>query len=294
MSGSGLGSDTRVRVRLLGRLGNQLFQVAAALKLQNLEGPVRVYARPEQSSDLEQLLGDAVKARSPYRLLRFGVVPYFRRPRLRRLVLLLTWIPRRLSRSRILYQRPEDSFTSKGSSAQSWKRPPVLVGYFQNRTWYELADERVVDEIIGRWSDRITRRPGEVAVHLRLGDYLDLGHAPQVDFYNSSIDRILAGAEIGGVVFVGQEEATVKDHGFADLLHALCQRGISVEYSNGSALEDLMLLAGCQHAVIGNSTFAWWGARIGDGLWSDKPRFVMCPRPWFSSRQSDLARTQWR
>jgi hypothetical protein len=43
---------------------------------------------------------------------------------------------------------------------------------------------------------------------------------------------------------------------------------------------DLTLMRACQHAVVANSSFSWWGAWLGDG----GERIVIAPRVWFQSR----------
>lgn len=51
-------------------------------------------------------------------------------------------------------------------------------------------------------------------------------------------------------------------------------RGPSTEH------EDLYLMGLCNHAVIANSTFGWWGAWLGDEV-TRRPRIVVAPRKWF-------------
>ena len=46
---------------------------------------------------------------------------------------------------------------------------------------------------------------------------------------------------------------------------------------------DLYLMSLCQHGVISNSSFAWWGAWLGD---NQKDRIVIAPDPWFQTHES--------
>jgi Glycosyl transferase family 11 len=49
---------------------------------------------------------------------------------------------------------------------------------------------------------------------------------------------------------------------------------------------DLYLMSLCQHGVISNSSFAWWGAFLGDSR-PDSGRVVIAPDPWFQKHESD-------
>jgi hypothetical protein len=59
-----------------------------------------------------------------------------------------------------------------------------------------------------------------------------------------------------------------------------------------SAEQDLMLMASCRHASIGNSSFAWWGAWLGE----QRGSVVSAPAVWFADRSvadADLVPDRW-
>lgn len=66
---------------------------------------------------------------------------------------------------------------------------------------------------------------------------------------------------------------------------------------SGSPREDLFLMANCRHAILANSTFSWWGAWLrpeesyGNGI-------TIAPRQWFADPQAqaqseDIVPERW-
>ena len=54
--------------------------------------------------------------------------------------------------------------------------------------------------------------------------------------------------------------------------------------------EELQLMAACQHAIIGNSTFHWWGAWLND----NPNKLVIAPEKWFfDDKPIDIIPPTW-
>lgn len=119
-----------------------------------------------------------------------------------------------------------------------------------------------------------------VGVHVRRGD--QLGRGPDSDEFGNAVRP----------PYYHQAARLVAGRVGADDLHffvfsddpAWCREGLQfehpttvVDHNDGSTdYEDIRLLRHCDHHIISNSTFGWWGAWLSE---SD-PQVVTAPSPW--------------
>ena len=115
-----------------------------------------------------------------------------------------------------------------------------------------------------------------VALHVRRGDYQDLPHFGMcdTDYYNKSI------------IFIEKQVKNPKFYIFSDD-HQWVKKNIHIPHSThvthndfDKGYEDLRLMSLCQHFIIANSTFSWWGAWLS----KNDDKIVTIPKPWFISR----------
>jgi hypothetical protein len=130
---------------------------------------------------------------------------------------------------------------------------------------------------------------GAVAVHLRLGDYAsnprfarELGPVGP-GYYAAALAKVRARAP-QAELFIFSDDARAAAAAFPP--DAKCHH-----YAGSSpwhAYEEIELIAACDHAVLSNSTFAWWGAWLRGG--GPEQRLVTVPEPWFVDPALDGAR----
>lgn len=97
-----------------------------------------------------------------------------------------------------------------------------------------------------------------VSVHLRRGwDYLREGRLLHEDYYIKAVNKLVEKSDVSRdeLVLVLFSDTKISPR-FIKKLGCYC-----VE-SKGSLFEDLALMQECDHHIISNSTFAWWGAYL--------------------------------
>jgi hypothetical protein len=162
-----------------------------------------------------------------------------------------------------------------------------LKGYFQSWRYFapiaakirEAFDLRRAISEVGRAHAAAAQAAGQraVAVHVRRGDYTQ--HAARFtllhkDYYERAL-RLIARAVNRPQFFVVSDDLGAARELFAD-------RPGTTFVEGGTAFDDMHLIAACQHHIIANSSFSWWGAYLSrnDG------GLTLAPRAWFSREVS--------
>jgi hypothetical protein len=283
-------------VRLLGGLGNQLFQYAAARA---------VALRHGQELRFDVSGFDSLPERS-YRLHHF---PIEGRPleagELQALGLKGLHSPwgrlkRRLGVKPALPMIVEQHFHFD----PSLERAPAhcyLSGYWQSPRYFAGIEPRIRKElqVQAPLSDRtleLAQRIAEsesVAVHVRRGDYISnpaaaSWHGTCGSEYYAAAERLLLKSLPVARAFVFSDEPAWA----AGNLRLSMPTTFVSHNPPDRDYEDLHLMAQCKHHIIANSTFSWWGAWLG----THPAKFVVAPRVWFRGadhRVDDLIPSQW-
>lgn len=129
-----------------------------------------------------------------------------------------------------------------------------------------------------------------VAVHVRFFDQPQVqgcNNAPS-DYYTRAVEKI--GSLASGshyFVFSDQPEAA------RALIPLPDERITLVSHNQGdeNAYADLWLMTQCQHFIIANSTFSWWGAWLNPNM----DKIVVAPKRWFANQTDvrDLIPQKW-
>jgi hypothetical protein len=266
-----------IGVRLMGGLGNQMFQYAAARSLA-ARHQTGVVVDVDWFS--EQGVGDTHRN---YGLDVFAgptVSPKGGPPTGRRFV--------------------EQDFGFE-PSVRSLPDRTTLVGYFQSERYFsDHASEVKADFSFCDEPDEGNRAVlgligscESVAVHVRRGDYATdpaitahHGLLP-LGYYRRAADVIVSKVrEPSFFVFSDDPQWCCSSLSFLP-------RGVVVDHNSaGRGAEDLRLMASCRHHVLANSTFSWWGAWLA----THHEQVVVAPRRWFANASfdtRDLCPSRW-
>jgi hypothetical protein len=267
--------------RLFGGAGNQLFQYAAGRALADRLGT-------ELAFDRRYMIrwgDDRAECFPHYRNARFveadrlppskmdGPVRYALWRYLRR--------PPRLHRERSLGFDPRVFDLPDGT---------YLHGYWQSERYFGASAARIrqdlqlttpLDAANRDMADSIAAAPVAVSVHVRRGDYLaDGGFAAcPPRYYRDAVARL--SAEVGRPLtcFVFSN-----DPGWARDNLELGQEKVVVDINDETAGHfDMHLQALCDHNIVANSTFSWWGAWMND----NPAKIVVAPKHWFAPGKPD-------
>ena len=267
---------TILSCKLMGGLGNQLFQIFATISLALTTSKIYVFPY----SDV--LTTGIVRRTYWYSLLD-------------NLWNNTTWNNPEADNSRIfsLPQIGERGFEHDELVAikvNLEKKPVCLHGYFQSYKYFEKHYETIIQLIGLRLKQQAIREKTQVfqgnntavSLHFRLGDYVSKqNYHPimSIKYYMAALTNIIdkVGSNTFRVIYFGEkdDQATIKI-----CIQILEKKFPYLEFVKADLEEDweqLLLMSLCHHNVIANSSFSWWGAYFN----SNPDKIVCYPSIWF-------------
>ena len=123
-----------------------------------------------------------------------------------------------------------------------------------------------------------------VSLHIRRGDYVSNPHTNQIlgicdlDYYLRCVDCLTQTVEHPHFFIFSDEQEWV--HNNLKLSYPIT---IVDHNKAGKDYEDLRLMSQCKHHIIANSTFSWWGAWLSQ----NPEKIVFAPKRWLKSDAYD-------
>jgi Glycosyl transferase family 11 len=293
-----------ITVQLNSRLGNQMFQYAAALALADRwQTGVRF--------DLSLLNLSGTK----YELSCFGIEPIAASTSelpIRQGVGVPVWLRRCKSaterivptvRKTVLLEQTPFSFQTDFFDYSS---KCYLSGYFQNELYFKGIEEKIRREftIRSELSDRTKalhlkmRNYPTVSIHVRRGDYIENSEyngffgSCGLNYYINACEEVRRLVSRPFMVFLSDDVIWVR----SSLIPALEEKKLVSNYEvvdwTGSQrpFEDMYLMTCASYNIIANSTFSWWGAWLNPQV----HKKVLAPSRWLpKSGASRILPAEW-
>lgn len=280
-------------VRLMGGLGNQMFQYAAARNL-------AIKGKTELKIDISAVLDRSPRKNFTFRDYELDVFKLD--AEIATDAEIREYLPEKLNFSFRVFQRLGLTKVIKevGQNVNSrfflFPSEAYLWGYWQNQIYFNdiapqifedfTLKEELIHSILAETKERLIN-DNSVAVHIRRGDYVSNSVINQrhgsctIEYYQQAISRM---------------QGKVKDpvfYVFSDDLE-WARKSLSInapsvfieDREHKRSFEDLYLMSLCKHNIIANSSYSWWGAWLNQS----HDKIVIAPQTWFNNKQENRKR----
>lgn len=276
-----------VTVRLIGGLGNQLFQYAAARALALRRGAqVKLDLTAFESYGLRR-----------YELASYPIAAGIATAEELQAIGkeqpasgLLARLVGQLKASRLHHYR-EPSYNFDPRLAEQ-PLPLLMDGYWQSERYFldfagvlraELTPQEPLEAVNAELAERI-RATTAVSLHVRRGDYVSDAHTNayhgvcSLDYYRAAVAHIRERVPEAQLFVFSDDHDWTRDNLKLDLPTSYVTAN-----SADKGFRDLQLMSMCKHHIIANSSFSWWGAWLNPS----PDKIVAAPKRWFAKGGND-------
>ena len=285
--------------RLIGGLGNQMFQYAAGFALARQLGKTHYLDvsdfddyRLHQGFELANVLSITSEIAAASQVSD-----------------LLGWRAGKLAKR--VFSRPWFNFLGRRSfvaephfnfwdGLADFKGDQYLSGYWQSERYFLDAQDSIRAEfsfkkpLVGvnaQLASAMTKSTS-VSVHVRRGDYLSnhrnhgVMHVAESTYYQSAIAHVASRVAKPEFYVFSDDMIWAKENIYFDYPCTYISHN-----SQADSYIDMQLMSNCQHHIIANSTFSWWGAWLNPNL----EKIVLAPKLWFrnGTPDQDLIPSHW-
>ena len=168
-----------------------------------------------------------------------------------------------------------------------------LFGYFQSYKYFDEHKETIckmidVKNVQNNMKQKFNNNffTNTVSLHFRIGDYVNIQHHHpilKIEYYINSLNKLINDTQKNDwnilCFFEKQNEQEVNDkinilkNNFPDLTFQKID-------NNLCDWEQIITMSLCQHSIIANSSFSWWGAYL-----NNNDNNVYYPDVWFGPAQ---------
>ncbi|MCW3073844.1 MAG: hypothetical protein JWP69_913 [Flaviaesturariibacter sp.] len=268
--------------RIIGGLGNQLFQYAAGKALAEMHGvelklDTCLFSTEQlRNFDLSQLNADVsiatneeiatLKAANSRQRIRSYLTAY---------------------KSKTFYKEPFFHFDPK---FRKLSKNIYVQGYFQSEKYFLSIQHKIRELFQPKESviatvlefGKALNEHNSVAIHIRRGDYSNEttrkvhGIIP-LSYYEDAVKIIQTKIAAPRFYIFSDDGAWVQEN------LAIPNAAVVSGVQSKTHFEDLFLMSQCRHNIIANSSFSWWGAWLN----ANSNKTVIAPKQWFNQGPKD-------
>ena len=182
-----------------------------------------------------------------------------------------------------------------------------LFGYFQSYKYFNTYSNRI-NSLLGihKLQDALKDKydyNNSISIHFRVGDYLKTtGNHPVLtkNYYVKALQTILDKLDKLQttpikVLYFGEKQDKVHNEKIINILRETYPKLEFIKVSNNyTDWQQMLIMSLCEHNIIANSTFSWWGAYFN----SNSNKIVTFPSIWFGPKLNknntkDLCPPNW-
>jgi hypothetical protein len=278
--------------RLIGGLGNQLFQYAAgrALSIKNSSDlllDISNYStyKLHQGYQLEKIFTGKFKVASDS-----DVKEIIGSPNIAKLKCAF-YRATKLTRRRGIIIEPGFSYWCDFPKVQD---ESYISGYWQSEKYFLDYHDEILNDLRFKSDfndlnldvlDKLKSSNKSVSIHIRRGDYLKNPRALAthgllpMSYYKSAVEYIERVVGYPHYYIFSDDIEWVKTNLKLNGNHTFITHNLGE-----NSYMDMMLMTFCSHHIIANSSFSWWGAWLNPS----KDKIVIAPKRWFANNLNDL------
>jgi hypothetical protein len=301
----------KLLVNIRGGLGNQMFQYAFGLSLNaklnvSLEYNIHAFASYGLHNDYE--LDDVFNINATYISLEESnkylgytknksnitsfkekVIRFFNKAMRR-------WY---VHNGYLIIENKAEEFRYIDRKVNITKHSVFMKGYWQSYKYIESVDRLLLNEF--KFPELVSEKNKDlrdfistnlcVSIHVRRGDYLNFQKFSNIctsTYYSNAISLVKEKlANICFIVFSDDIDWCKKNLDCKDSITKY------VDWNSGNnSYIDMQLMSICDHNIIANSTFSWWGAWLNQ----NNKKIVIAPNKWigYESDTCDLIPPTWK
>ncbi|WP_203257351.1 alpha-1,2-fucosyltransferase [Hyunsoonleella ulvae] len=261
-----------VVVKLIGGLGNQMFQYATAKAIaQKRKQKLYLDTSAFKNYSLHN-----------YDLHHFNIkAGSFKSPP--------KWLKKITNKIGLNKYYKESSFRYDASLWDNKTKNVFLSGYFQSEKYFKkyrkviLNDFKTISPLSPETVSLLNEisKVNAISIHIRRGDFLkhDVHNTSKEEYYERAMQFIESKVDNPIYYCFSDDMDWVKTNFKTNF------KTIYVDFNTAStAYQDMLLMSRCKHNIIANSSFSWWAAWLN----TSEDKFVCAPKKWFNGSTYDF------